>query len=363
MNRTISTTLHLFVFAAVLAMGISTEVAAQNSAQRFKGDYHLETKPSRRVKLVLEGALHTPSFNPSAWIIVLPEVPNHAWQKVESQAFRLIIDKGEQAKVKVTPLDAPDVVGCRVQRLVYQPTKPSSSVRYVYEVEATLNEVRLEKGRGRTKPPTLSRREGLSTLAARSPYDFEAKPFQAYLSKHKLKINRGERDLEFAYRVLAHIHEKYTYRYPPKFGTRLATEVCVEGASDCGGLSILFSTVMRANGIPARVLGGQWALLNKPNDPQYHVRAEFWAKGVGWVPIDGSGAVQWKGAPGSAFGTQRPQFFVMHQEVNLEVDTLFFGKKPILFLQSPACWVRGSGKFAGIERKATWRVEDLPLRK
>jgi hypothetical protein len=348
----------LLALACLLALPSERGASAHDGPRRFRGPFHLERKPRRRVLLVLEGTIRTPGFRPDAWVVVLPQAPDHLWQTVVSQTFRITGDDKKHPRAKLDILDDEVVPGRKLRRIHFKPEKPVSEVRYVYEIEAVLNEVRLAPGRARERQPRLSRKARKIFLAARGAFDHDKPAFRTWLAKNALLKGENERDLDFAHRTLAHIHQKFGYRFPPEFTDRFATQVCREKASDCGGLCILFASVMRANGIPARVLAGRWALETKEGKPQYHVRAEFWAGGVGWVPIDGSGAVQWAGAPDSAFGRQKPNFFIMHEDVDLDIDTVYFGVVPIRFLQSPAYWVRGPGTFRGAELEATWRVQE-----
>jgi transglutaminase-like putative cysteine protease len=106
------------------------------------------------------------------------------------------------------------------------------------------------------------------------------------------------------------------------------------------------------------VVSGRWAAADRDDDPQFHVRAEFHAEGVGWVPVDGSGAVLWAGAPASAFGVHRADFLVMHLDTDLGIDTLFFGEQALPWLQGPAFWVRGAGTLDGHEHASVWRVRE-----
>src|SRR5207244_13017163 len=80
-----------------------------------------------------------------------------------------------------------------------------------------------------------------------------------------------------------------------------ASPVCRAGTTDCGGLSVLFVTILRGNDIPARTLVGRWAQSSKAKDivgdsPYYqtHVKAEFFAEGIGWVPADPASALSEK---------------------------------------------------------------------
>ncbi|MDE6099043.1 MAG: transglutaminase domain-containing protein [Muribaculaceae bacterium] len=56
-----------------------------------------------------------------------------------------------------------------------------------------------------------------------------------------------------------------------------------EGHGDCGQVSLLYISLMRTLGIPARWESG-WML--HPGEKNYHDWAEVYFEGVGWVPVD-----------------------------------------------------------------------------
>ncbi len=63
-------------------------------------------------------------------------------------------------------------------------------------------------------------------------------------------------------------------------GAKFAFE---NGYGECGDYSALFVALCRAAGIPARPVVGRWA-TSKADD--WHVWAEFYLPGYGWVPVD-----------------------------------------------------------------------------
>lgn len=63
-------------------------------------------------------------------------------------------------------------------------------------------------------------------------------------------------------------------------GAKFAYE---NGYGECGDYSCLFVALCRASGIPARPVVGRWA-TSKKND--WHVWAEFYLPGYGWIPVD-----------------------------------------------------------------------------
>jgi hypothetical protein len=58
---------------------------------------------------------------------------------------------------------------------------------------------------------------------------------------------------------------------------------------DCGQLSLLFITLCRYNGIPARWQSG---FMLYPNGKNLHDWAEIYFEGIGWIPVDSSFGLQ-----------------------------------------------------------------------
>lgn len=351
----------LLLFGLLVAPGTDGRVLAEEPAtRRFVGPYRLETRPVRRVRGRIEGRIEAPHLAGKRWWLFAPVPPETDGQDVRAWDFALDVEKAERARVVAEDVADQSPLARPLRRLSWRPRKAASAVRYRYEVEAVLNAIRLVPGEPKHPVEALSKAERRRYLRADDRYDFESETFRAWRDEHGLARAKGERDLDYAWRVLAHIHGAYGYRFPTGH-RRTASIVCRVDASDCGGLSLLFASLLRAHGVPARLLVGRWALPDKGDDPQFHVRAEFWAEGVGWVPIDGSGAVTWKGAPASAFGIHRAKFLTLHLEPGLEVDTVRFGVQPITWMQSPVFWVQGSGRLEPYRHERTWTVEELPL--
>lgn len=63
----------------------------------------------------------------------------------------------------------------------------------------------------------------------------------------------------------------------------IPTYVLHEGHGDCGQVSLLYISLMRTLGIPARWESG-WML--HPGEKNFHDWAEVYFEGVGWVPVD-----------------------------------------------------------------------------
>ena len=132
-----------------------------------------------------------------------------------------------------------------------------------------------------------------------------------------------------------------------------ASLVCSNQKGECGGLSLLFATAMRANAVPARVLYGIFAT------GATHSIAEFYAVGIGWVPVEVAGAVSSK-RPSTNFVGQTPgNYLTLHADPDLELDTIHLGKHkwPWLNVNGMLNWSFGKGKYEGQVANASWKFE------
>jgi hypothetical protein len=200
-------------------------------------------------------------------------------------------------------------------------------------------------------------------LAATPHLNHNAEDFQKWLTKKKLRRRAGEGDVEFARRVLGKMVETFTYKHPFNHDGK-ATTTCKTQVGDCGCMSSVFVSALRANGIPARELVGRYAESSKGDDYKTHARAEFYAEKVGWIPVDPTYALSDKAHLGLMhFGQDRGDLLIMHLDGSLIVDTRTFGKQTAVRLQGVAFWASGGGSFEGSRSSETWTVRKLPLPK
>ncbi|HUO08775.1 MAG TPA: transglutaminase-like domain-containing protein [Phycisphaerae bacterium] len=205
-------------------------------------------------------------------------------------------------------------------------------------------------------------------LAPTETLDFDTPAFQDAVAQNDLRPHPGEMELDFVRRVFTTLKTQLHYEYRADLERR-SSAVWRTRTSDCGGLNGLFAAVLRANGIPARVLCGRWArsatdgeMLGGVPYAQWHVKAEFYLPRVGWIPADLSGAVQCTphNDTGLAyFGNDHGDFITMHTDFDLEVDALRLGHQHILANQGFAYWVTGTGTMTGQSSHEIWKVREL----
>lgn len=129
--------------------------------------------------------------------------------------------------------------------------------------------------------------------------------------------------------VYDHIIKNYPWAGAREYSTIdcIPTYVINEGHGDCGQVSLLYVSMMRSLGIPARWESG-WML--HPGEKNLHDWAEVYFEGVGWVPVD------------SSFGRYTPaeneavrKFYSTGQDswrlaANLDVSRPFFPPKKFI---------------------------------
>jgi hypothetical protein len=243
----------------------------------------------------------------------------------------------------------------------------TQSVSITYKVHADLYSRRLVELGPNEKPPhvpELDAKERKAALLSHGMIDLDDLKFKKWLADYKLKRGANERDLDFARRTFLTIKDSLRYEYKVVMD-RATGAVCTHGKSDCAGLCAVFVAALRANDVPTRTLAGRWAKSSVPGGKlegiefhQWHVKAEFFAEGIGWVPVDMSRAVSQKeGAALKYFGDDRGDFIVFHVDSDFILDTIHDGPKPHEYLQTPYMWATGQGKFDDVKSKQNWQVK------
>ena len=194
--------------------------------------------------------------------------------------------------------------------------------------------------------------------------DYTSAMLRQWVEKNRATRAEKEGEVDYARRIFQTIAKNFTYEYLVE-QDRHASQVGQAGKSDCGGLANLFVATLRSQGIPSRTLAGRWAQSATPGQKvgaivyfQEHVKAEFFAQGVGWIPVDLSSAILHDKTPAklSYFAHDKGDFITMHIDDDLIVDTIYFGKKHFSFLQKSTYWATGEGNFDDVVVQENWQV-------
>lgn len=127
------------------------------------------------------------------------------------------------------------------------------------------------------------------------PYDKESELYREYTATEAPHIIRMPYlatavagDLTDPFEISERVFD-FISHYPWAGAREYSTIDCIptyvlhEGHGDCGQVSLLYISLMRTLGIPARWESG-WMI--HPGEKNYHDWAEVYFEGVGWVPVD-----------------------------------------------------------------------------
>jgi hypothetical protein len=322
--------------------------------------YVLETADTKRVEAVITAKIRCPNLKAEEWIAFLPALPELPGQvRVKGR----VEPKGTVVKEQSAEKRGVFLVRVRADN----PTlKQELSLKGVYETTLRSRVLRpLRNGERKPKVADLTPADRKLYLAAAGDIDFNQPDFKNWMTAQRISRDAKTHDVDVAREIFLAIRAKCKYEFKDKMDRR-ASAVCVSEKSDCGGLSHLFVAACRAQGIPARVLFGRWAksvdskeTLDGKTYFQWHVKSEFFAAGVGWVPVDmAAGVSSHPTATGlDYFGVDKADFITFHVDPNLELDTIHFGKPSVLCLQSPLFWVSGGGSTEPTTVNEDWKVK------
>lgn len=325
--------------------------------------YVLEKVQSQPIKAVLSFKVKHPKARAIEWYLFLPKAPETYTQS----KVRTITDPAGVEKEDLSPEKRPMftiTVPARTRDL-------QTSVFLKVKFEAIVHGWKLRRRQPGEKAPVpveLSKEDRKKYLLAFGDMDYQSQELQKWLKEYKLQRNPAESEIDFGRRVFLTIRSHFKYDYRTKLN-RKASYVCQVDKSDCGGLSVLFASSMRANGIPARVLYGRWAQSAKENEKikgtkyyQTHALAEFYADGIGWVRVDPSAAIVHDHSKEGLtfFGKSILPFFTIHIDPNIQFNAVRFGNREVHAMQGPAYFIFGNGSAEPRTITQDWQVERGP---
>ncbi len=323
--------------------------------------YKLEVKPAQKIEAVMTLRIKAPNLVAREWLVVAPR----AYAMPGQRDVHASLHPAGKAAHDLSPWHRP-ILLARYPAGKNGSKGTTVTARY----RATLMArklVPLKTGEKAQDMQPLPAAERKASLAATARLDYHAPKFQAWLKARHLHRKGGEDDLALGRRIFLAITKSFTYQYPDQCEIKVSV-LAPFGKCDCGGMSAVFVAACRANRIPARMRVGRWASSAAPVKPggtyegQWHVKAEFFVQGIGWVPVDLSSAVAFDKTPQGLqfFGNDPGDFLTLHHDFDLVWDTVYFGKATDCYLQGFDWRASGSGNFNGMTTTETWVVKKLP---
>ena len=339
---------------ALIGAALPHPARAQGEAAGTGPSYVLVAKSAKRIKAGLTVEVKAPNLQADEWSVYVAQIPELPGQvevrttlSPRGKPVRELSDEGRPLLVARVP-----AAGRQWRQ----------DVTVLAEYEATLVERRLERREpGGPAAPAVApldpkaRRLG---LAGGHQFDYQAGPFRAWLDERGLRRGDKEGEVEFARRAFVAVRTGIKH-FEGAGVEHLASRACAAGKSDYAGITAVYVAALRANGIPARALGGRVVISEgRPTGTGWaHAKVEFYAGGIGWVPADVAGAVRFNRSPEGleSFGNDTAEFLTTHLDTDLIIKH-YFGKETLAWLPDAAWWVKGSGTYDGGQTKVTGTV-------
>jgi len=260
--------------------------------------WHLEYGPVETVSFTTATHLYAPQGNISEYVVFAAIPPDFGHQHPGPSA--LLVNGRTFAADRISEKSPchGQLFYARVPAInLADHTNIAVTVRY----QVTLVGRHLKPGSPAKPVAQLRPEEREVALRANAGLDFKTPKFGEWLDKNGLRRRADETAILFGRRACDFAGHHLKWVWPPE-RAKLSV-ACWFTTGDCGSFSQLFVGIMRANGIPARSMVGGWVSPGKgPIKGQGHVKSEFYADGVGWVPVD---------ANNLQFGEEQPEFIAL----------------------------------------------------
>jgi transglutaminase-like putative cysteine protease len=251
--------------------------------------------------------------------IIYPVPPDDLCQEIE----------GVTAYVMVNGVKKPCVLAseCSVlhQPYYYLDVKEPSDVRCVAEVKVKFFDTYWSKKGGNVPFKSLTAEERSYYLDCRWRNREQREFFQSWMTNNGLAMTAVETPELYARRILDFFSEKFHYVIPEKDpqyneikrreGDLGDTKYCLSGfVGECWRLSEIYDRLMRLNGIPSRLVSGNFV-----ESSGHHIRSMIFLDGAGWIPIEATASVTLH-HPESKFGTWGGNYLSGNTNINLDLE-------------------------------------------
>ncbi len=313
----------------------------------FVGAFQLVRVKPRTVDACVLAHTTYPGLTCKDWVLYACVAPQLTTQDLLHQSLGPAGDPDPGADWKTDEIEENGKGKRRLHRAKVDTRRASSasSLSCRFSMRAALYPVDLQPGEPAEKVKSLSSAEKRLYLRDTPLYDYRTKKMKKWIRESGLKRGGKERDLAYAWRVLSYLVSKYEISTKAAYCYRASDGLTVKRMY-AAAVASLFIAVLRANKVPARFLAGRWAIRDK--DPKktpdhYHGRAEFYAKDVGWVPVDPFLAEVAKPPMSLGFGRTVGKFLAFHIEPNIPVDDATGSEFVSNVIVAPLMYPRGSG--------------------
>jgi hypothetical protein len=272
----------LLLAVGVLSVGLLCLQPAGAFAQSEGPGWHLVYTRSHRASFVQEWKYSFPSHQSARWIIAVRYPPELAWSRDVTAKAELLTSSGWKPLSLVTEGSAERR---RMFVIDYPHKDPMLWNGFTLRTSfaATIYSQRLKKGNPAAPVAPLSAAQKSIYLAATPTFDFHTPSVRAWMDEHGMWKGKTEKPLAFVHRVYKTLRLGLPYNMA-EGGPWICSQILKVGFGECCRHGVVGTSILRANGIPARTVCSLWAVDEKSQGA--HCWGEFFLDGVGWVPYD-----------------------------------------------------------------------------
>jgi hypothetical protein len=338
-------------FWAVLVIGA---LCPNTRGQPAKANWHMEYVPSHRATFEQEWKYAFPNHLSTQWFIALRYPPELPWSKdVEGKAELL-------TRTGWIPFHEVREGGPEHRRmLVIDHPHNGPQLMHGFTIRTTLTatvcDQHLKKGEPTIAVAPLTPTEHNYLVAPTETFDFRKPIVKNWMDEHKMWIGNDEGLLDFVHRVYKELRLKLPYDTKDG-GPWICSQILKVGYGECARHSIVGTSILRANNIPARTVCSLWAIDNKSQGA--HCWGEFFLHGVGWVPYDTTLGDDKKSD--AFFANRQADWIAGMIDFDWVIEAGPFGKKTVQGIDAwPGFWSHGKGNMDNPKVDTTTSVRIL----
>jgi transglutaminase-like putative cysteine protease len=335
-----------------VAAGLTLLPAAGAPVQTNTPGWHMEYKKVERASFTEEWNYAFPNYVSKRWFIALRYQPTTAWNRDVQCEAALLTSEGWKPFTLVHE-------GSRERRLMlvidYPHNDPllKSGFKVKTTLTATLYDQRLVSGDPVTPAATLNSDERQSYLVPTTTFDFGRDSVKDWITQHNLWKMKDEAPQDFVRRVYRELRKTLPFSGADG-GPWICSQILKAGFGECARHAIVGTSILRANGIPARSISTLWAVDDTSQGA--HCWGEFFWEGVGWVPYDTS-LDQWNQSD-AYFGYRKGLFIGESVDMDWVIYAGSMGWKTAFAIDAwPCYWAEGQGSFEGQKEDHTTSVK------
>jgi hypothetical protein len=326
------------VRAAALTALLLCGLCHRGLGQEAPQGWHMVYTRSHRATFEQEWKYTFPKHRSKQWFIALRDAPELPWSreavgKAELRTsagwkpFREVVEEGRE----------------RRRMLVIDDARDDPLLRKGFTVRTTLTatiyDQQLEPGRPAAPVPPLTPQQHQMWLEPTKTYDFHAPHVKEWMDKHQMWRGKDEEVLHFVHRVYKQLRVRMPYSTKDS-EPWTCSHILKDGFGECCRHSIVTTSILRANKIPARTVCAVWAIDNKSKGA--HCWGEFFLHGAGWVPYDTTLGDDKNSE--DYFGKRKGELIAGMVDFDWLIDAGLFGKQRRPGIDAyPAFWSQGQG--------------------